>query len=687
MKKTQYCLLPIIISGLLLISSCNKKDVLNTKNITTGNVAIDELIKSNFPASFNYSTSIDIKLDITILAPDNSPIKNIPVSILTAPKEEGGTLLYKMLTDEAGKIVNTIKIPGYYNRVVVDPGYLGIVRNAVVSIVNNNLFCTIGGDKGYAGNVIPQTIFAGRPVIGNRPTTAAYSYMGTFNNAGKPNYLEPVNDLISASFLANINASLPESRPVQTYHPDYLTSTAETNLNILALSDVWFTFVTEGAGYMNSMGFYTYPTGNPPATVNDIDSIKIILPNASLNGSGGQLVAGNKVKLGRFKAGTSIGFVLIANGWNGSGVGNGYHKVYSNDALNPGSTPANKRQTVLLFDNTQNLFLVGFEDILRDSPGCDHDFNDCLFYIKSNPVDGISTNNVNPIDKPIDSDGDGVNDVYDDFPTDPTKAYVNYHPNQNSMGTHTFEDNWPNVGDYDLNDLVVDYRYKVISNSLNKAVQMTAQYVLKASGASFKNGFGVQLPFASSLVKSTDGSIVNSSDVVTIGANGCESGQSKAVLIPFDDAYKAMNTTGYFINTIIGKPFLKRDTISMNVLFTRPLTITECGTAPFNPFIIINRTRGREAHLPGFAPTDKVDTRYFKTGDDNTNPAQGIYYKTTHNLPWGIGFIENFNYPSEGVVINSIYLKFINWAQSNGTSNANWYKDEPNINKSGLYRQ
>ena len=687
MKKTQYCLLPIIISGLLLISSCNKKDVLNTKNITTGNVAIDELIKSNFSASFNYSTSIDIKLDITILAPDNSPIKNIPVSILTAPKEEGGTLLYKMLTDEAGKIVNTIKIPGYYNRVVVDPGYLGIVRNAVVSIVNNNLLCTIGGDKGYAGNVIPQTIFAGRPVIGNRPRTAAYSYIGTFNNAGKPNYLEPVNDPISASFLANINASLPESRPVQTYHPDYLTSTAETNLNILALSDVWFTFVTEGAGYMNSMGFYTYPTGNPPATVNDIDSIKIILPNASLNGSGGQLVAGNKVKLGRFKAGTSIGFVLIANGWNGSGVGNGYHKVYSNDALNPGSTPANKRQTVLLFDNTQNLFLVGFEDILRDSPGCDHDFNDCLFFIKSNPVDGISTNNVNPIDKPIDSDGDGVNDVYDDFPTDPTKAYVNYYPNQNSMGTHTFEDNWPNVGDYDLNDLVVDYRYKVISNSLNKAVQMTAQYVLKASGASFKNGFGVQLPFASSLVKSTDGSIVNSSDVVTIGANGCESGQSKAVLIPFDDAYKAMNTTGYFINTIIGKPYLKRDTISMNVLFTRPLTITECGTAPFNPFIIINRTRGREAHLPGFAPTDKVDSRYFKTGDDNTNPAQGIYYKTTHNLPWGIGFIEIFNYPSEGVVINSIYLKFINWAQSNGTSNANWYKDEPNINKSGLYRQ
>jgi hypothetical protein len=52
------------------------------------------------------------------------------------------------------------------------------------------------------------------------------------------------NDVIQASFLENINASLPERMPVMTYHPDYLTSTAETNLHITALSDVWITFLT-----------------------------------------------------------------------------------------------------------------------------------------------------------------------------------------------------------------------------------------------------------------------------------------------------------------------------------------------------------------------------------------------------------------------------------------------------------
>jgi LruC domain-containing protein len=625
------------------------------------------------------------------LAPDNSPIKNIPVRILSKAEENGGVVLFKAFTDAAGKITGSFRLPAYYQQVVVDPRYLGILRNAVVSIVNNNLLCTIGGSTGYAGNVIPDAVLGGRPgiangVIGQRPSGAVISYLGTYNSGGKPNYLEPVNDIISASFLANVNASLPESKPVQTYHPDYLTSNAETNLNIVELSDVWFTFVTEGAGYLNSMGYYTYPTGNPPATANDIDSIKIILPNASLSGSGGQLVSGNKVNIGRFAPGTSIGFVLIANGWNGSIVGNGYHRVYSNDAFNPGTTAANKRQTVLLYDNTQSLFLVGFEDQLRDSPGCDHDFNDCLFYIKSNPVTGISKINVNPIDIPIDTDGDGVNDIYDDFPTDPTRAYINYYPGEKSVGTHTFEDNWPNMGDYDMNDLVVDYRYKVISNALNRPVEMTAQYVLKASGASFKNGFGVQFPFASTLVKSTTGSLVNSSDVVSIGANGCENGQAKAVVIPFDDAYKAMNTTGYFINTFVGKPHLTRDTISMNISFTRPLTIAEFGSAPFNPFIIINRTRGREAHMPGYAPTDKVDARYFKTGDDNTNAAQGIYYKTKTNLPWGINFLENFDYPAEGNMINSVYTKFIGWAQSNGVSSADWYKDAPNTINSKLYK-
>ena len=690
MKQTVRQLFALITATVMLLSACKKGDIASNNNETTPTNAsadIEALKAAGIPSDFNYATSKNIKLDVSILAPDNTPIKFIPVQIMSKPEEEGGIVLYKGLTDASGKLTGNVQIPAYYTQVTIDPKYLGVIRNAVVSIVNNQVSCTLGGSRGYSGNVI---INNGRPSGGNNSMAlrlggAVISYIGTYNSQGKPDYLLPTNDVISATLLANINASLPERQPVPTYHPDYLTATAETNLNVTELSDVWFTFVTEGAGYMNSIGYYTYPTNQPPATVDDIDSIKIILPNASLSGSGGQLVSGNKVYLGRYPANVSIGFVLIANGWNGTGVGNGNWKVFSDDALNPGTTPANKRQTVLLWDDVQQLFLIGFEDILRENSGCDHDFNDCIFFVKSNPVTGISKENVNPMDRPVDTDRDGVNDTYDDFPTDPTRAYINYFPSANSMGTHTFEDNWPYMGDYDLNDLVVDYRYTTISNAQNQVIDLKAQYVLRASGAAFHNGFGVQLPFASSLVQSVSGSLVNNSDVVRLDANGCENGQSKAVIIPFDDAYTAMNTNSHF-NTYNGTPYLTRDTITMQMKFTRPITQTELGTAPFNPFIIIDRTRGREAHMPGFAPTDKVNKNYFGTGADQSVPAQNRYYKTAENLPWGINFTEPVDYPAEGRTINTVYLNFVNWARSGGTSNTDWYKDVPNIVTSRLYR-
>ncbi len=119
--------------------------------------------------------------------------------------------------------------------------------------------------------------------------------MGTYNNQGVPNYLEPVNDPITQDFLNDINASLPEMRPVPQYNPEYLDATNQTSVTILQESDVWLTFVHEGAGYKNVLGFYTYDANNPPASVNDITQISVIFPNVSYYGSGGGLISGNKV--------------------------------------------------------------------------------------------------------------------------------------------------------------------------------------------------------------------------------------------------------------------------------------------------------------------------------------------------------------------------------------------------------
>jgi LruC domain-containing protein len=200
----------------------------------------------------------------------------------------------------------------------------------------------------------------------------------------------------------------------------------------------------------------------------------------------------------------------------------------------------------------------------------------------------------------------------DQFPNDPTRAYINSYPSKTGYGSLAFEDNWPFKGDYDINDLVVEYNYTLITNAQNSTVEIDAVFVLKAMGATFKNGFGVQFPFAVSLVQSVTGSRVTNNDVVTLASNGCETGQSKAVIIPFDDA-TAVTGVNTFANTISGG-FHTPDTIRMKILLNAPVTASAMGTIPYNPFIIIDRTRGREAHLAGNLPTDKMNIKYSTQG-------------------------------------------------------------------------
>ena len=78
------------------------------------------------------------------------------------------------------------------------------------------------------------------------------------------------------------------------------------------------TFIAEGASVKNTLGFYTYEGNNLPAK----DNLKrtVIYPNASMLGSGGELVRGNTLTLlgENYPANTTFGFFLFAGGWNGS---------------------------------------------------------------------------------------------------------------------------------------------------------------------------------------------------------------------------------------------------------------------------------------------------------------------------------------------------------------------------------
>lgn len=220
-----------------------------------------------------------------------------------------------------------------------------------------------------------------------------YNFLGPYTSDGTPKYFV-TSDVITSQTLNLVQNSLPESFPVPVYNPQYISSGYDTDLIIEKYADVWVTFVSEGAGYKNVLGFYTYDINNPPTTKPTANQITIVFPNVSAAGSGGSLVAGNKVKIGTFPAGTGIGWVLLANGWNGTAVTPGLWQLFSNPNFNPEANPVLRQHNVLLNDPTNERIILGFEDIRRDNSSCDNDFNDAIFYITANPYDAVVKNNI-----------------------------------------------------------------------------------------------------------------------------------------------------------------------------------------------------------------------------------------------------------------------------------------------------
>jgi LruC domain-containing protein len=253
-------------------------------------------------------------------------------------------------------------------------------------------------------------------------------------------------------------------------------------------------------------------------------------------------------------------------------------------------------------------------------------------------------------------------------------------------GTLAYEDLWPGKGDYDFNDLIIDYDFVVNKNAQEIVQNITATFVVKAFGASYHNGFGFTFPAVSpeDIVSVSGTNIVNNT-VFDIASNGLENGQSKATIIVFDDARRVMpqTTGGIGVNTQLAYDFIDPVTIVVNITFASgAVTYSQLNIGEFNPFITVNTTindspgsRGLEVHLPGYEPSDLFDESYFGQLDDNSSFAEGRYFVTENNLPWAINIAEGFDWVVEFQDITGAYNYFAEWAQSGGINYADWYLD------------
>lgn len=277
-----------------------------------------------------------------------------------------------------------------------------------------------------------------------------------------------------------------------------------------------------------------------------------------------------------------------------------------------------------------------------------------------------------------DTDGDGVMNGDDDYPEDPQRAFNNYFP-ASGPGSLAFEDLWPDRGDYDFNDLVLDYYFQTVTNADNLITEINADFMIKAIGAGYKNGFGFQFEqdFPAEDIAVTGFELTE--NYIFLELNGTESGQEKTTFIIFDNASKHLTFQGGIgSNVDHDYEYSTPDTIEVVIDFSdNKYSAEQIAIENWNPFLIINKTREMEVHLANHTPTTLANSSLFGTSDDNSNPLTGVYYKTRNNLPWAIEIPVSFDYPVEKAEITDAHLKFVNWALSSGNDYSDWYMNLP----------
>lgn len=317
-------------------------------------------------------------------------------------------------------------------------------------------------------------------------------------------------------------------------------------------------------------------------------------------------------------------------------IANTYQILYVEDVLTDGTMSAKE----ILIDNL--LLSTSFSNkLIQKTTGL-----------------GKTERSINPPN--IDSDNDLVPDSVDDYPNDANKAYNNYYPFQNQFATLAFEDLWPCLGDYDMNDVVINYKYNIITNASNKVVQVIGNYTLQATGGSYQNGFGILFPLNRNQITDLSGAVL-------------ETNQNKAVAILFTNMRQEMKS----YNTILHQSFCDTVNYVLNMNVSNGPLLSEFGLSAYNPFIWNNSVgfgRGYEVHLPNNPPTDLANTNLFGAYQDHSNVIANRYYISKSNeLPWALNIPVKFDYPVEKNIIYDAYLKFIPWVQSGGTLYNDWY--------------
>lgn len=591
------------------------------------------------PNSFDFSTTSTIQLNVKYDVPEGYKVLfNVYFEDPFTTDEGGQTVLrtditpaITRMTDENGEYhAKEIVAADHGSDVYIYTSYVGVPGLVQTTITDNVINADI---EWKLTDGIPQTR------ADKWDPSTEYGLLGTWQTNGRPNYLDSEGELVlSASVLKTIRNTIQEGGICpQTYR-----QSADFKVDDLQGRDteVSVRFIGGNSSAASIFGYYCYKDG---ASVKEIKAAKkyIVFPNTHTAGYYGKpigLKGGECVKLHYidengvdkgtvFPNGVRIGWFLLNNAFVKEGKTD---KIcYSTTALN-----GDGRTHTAAF-RINDFVVLSFEDYT------DYDYNDVQFNVWSNPIEAIAP------DVPSVTPDPGTDD-------DRSVAY-----RMTYKGILAFEDNWPNKGDYDLNDVIVKYNSVLSFNTSNQVLSTEDTFTALWSGASFKNGFAYQM--------NTDHSnVVTEFDNISDTSQGLDRELAKATVNVFTNALSATEN-----NT-------KTASYKIKNTLTTPVDHETFGVAPYNPFIMVHENLGSnrcEVHLVNYKPTEKANMSLFHTGKDLSSPNNGIYYVAAENYPFAIQLVDAEDFSTtETESVDITYPEFIKWVKSNGSEYKDWYK-------------
>lgn len=242
-----------------------------------------------------------------------------------------------------------------------------------------------------------------------------------------------------------------------------------------------------------------------------------------------------------------------------------------------------------------------------------------------------------------------------------------------------FEDNYPDAGDYDFNDAVIDLTVNTNKDASNNVLSSDIEVKLRAVGGIKNIGAALRLVG----ISNSDVTSVTFSDPdnlrgtlsdkeSVLGTDNLESGNSYPVIPLFGNAHAALGLSDHqIVNTGTGT------TVAVKSLTVHIESSKKIGADNLDLFIVNGNMDGKkrvEVH------TYKFLTKYGATANGSIC-AQNL--AAAGNKTWALS-IPDFKYPKEYVSIKTAYPDFESWAQSRDghaadssveITNENWYNN------------